>query len=86
MLEQVVNLSNISYDIPTTTITVTGTTESGGGGVISSLTIDIGAAARAAVAGTPINLSATSTVNDSVIITQELVDVAVDTGDLCDSR
>ena len=76
-----VNLSNISYDIPTTTITVTGTTESGGGGVISSLTIDIGAAARAAVAGTPINLSATSTVNDSIIITQELVDVAVDTGD-----
>ena len=76
-----VNLSNISYDTPTTTITVTGTTESGGGGVISSLTIDIGAAARAAVAGTPINLSATSTVNDSIIITQELVDVAVDTGD-----
>ena len=76
-----VNLSNISYDTPTATITVEGTTESGGGGVISSLTIDIGAAARAAVAGTPINLSATSTVNDSLIITQELVDAVVGTGD-----
>ena len=76
-----VNLSNISYDTPTTVITVEGTTESGGGGVISSLTIDIGAAARAAVAGTPINLSATSTVNDSLIITQELVDAVVGTGD-----
>ena len=47
----------------------------------SSLNVNVGTAARSAVAGTAINLSATSTVNDSVIITQELVDTAVGTGD-----
>ena len=76
-----VNLSNISYDTPTTTLTVEGTDDSSGTEVTSSLNVNVGAAARTAVSATAINLASTSTINNSLIITQELVDTAVGTGD-----